>query len=292
MIVTTIGKLKAAMQEQGPPALKRLNAGVAAGIGWLKRKPRSVSAAILRWPMREQWIAIAALTAAAAIVSMFFFDGLATINSKRLPPGLVAFANWFTDFGLSGWFLFPSGILLGACALAGSSSRLTKMQHGVLATIAVRAEFVFIAIAIPGLIVAVLKRAIGRARPLMIDWHIPHTFTYSPFNKWGAFHSMPSGHATTAVCAAIVLGAMWPGARPYLWIYAVAIAMTRVILLSHHVSDVLAGALLGAVCAILILNSFAARGLIFSQDQLGRVTPKPGPSWRRIKALARAILGQ
>ena len=150
----------------------------------------------------------------------------------------------------------------------------------------------FIAIAIPGLFDAVIKRVIGRARPLMIDWHIPHPFTYRPLNNWGAFHSMPSGHATTAVCAAIILGAMWPRARPYLWIYAGVIAMSRVILLSHHVSDILVGGLIGAFFAILIRDSFAARGLAFCVDESGRVIPKPGPSWSRIKALARAIRSQ
>jgi undecaprenyl-diphosphatase len=220
---------------------------------------------------------------------MFFFDGAATINSKRLPQALIDFVNWFTDFGRSGWFLIPTALTVAACAIAGAFLKLTGMQHRVLAALAVRAEFVFIAIAVPGLVDAVLKRLIGRARPLMIDWHIPHPFSYSPFNGRGAFHSMPSGHATTAVCAAIILGAMWPKARPYLWIYAVAICMSRVILLAHHVSDILIGALIGAFFAILIRDSFAARGLIFYVDKSGHVMPKPGPSWRRIKALARAI---
>jgi membrane-associated phospholipid phosphatase len=220
---------------------------------------------------------------------MFLFDGAATINSKRLPQALIDFTDWFTDFGRSGWFLIPTALMLGACVLAGTWSRLSRMQHGVLAAIAVRAEFVFIAVAVPGLVDAVLKRLIGRARPLMIDWHIPHPFSYSPFNNRGAFHSMPSGHATTAVCVAIILGAMWPKARPYLWIYAVAICMSRVILLSHHVSDILIGALIGAFFAILIRDSFAARGLIFYVDKSGQVTPKPGPSWRHIKGLARAF---
>jgi len=284
-------KLKA-MQDQRSPTLRSLGDGIAAGIGWLRRKPRAYAASILRWPVPEQWIAIAVLTTGAAIVSMFLFDGAATLNSKRIPQSLIDAVNWFTDFGRSGWFLIPSALMVGVCALVGMSSKLTRMQHGVLAALAVRAQFVFIAIAIPGLIGAVLKRLIGRARPLMIDWHIPHPFSYSPFNNRGAFHSMPSGHAITAVCAAIILGAMWPKARPYLWIYAVAICMSRVILLSHHVSDVLMGALVGGFFAILIRDSFAARGLVFSIDQSGQMMPKPGPSWRRIKALAHAMLSK
>jgi len=273
-------------------AKRSLSESVTASVAWLRRKPRRAATILQQQPIWEQWIAATLLIVGAAIVSMFFFDGAATINAKRLPQSLVDFLNWVTDFGKSSWFLWPSALLFGLCLWAGTSSRLTKTQHRVLAAIAVRAEFVFIAMAVPGLVDAVIKRVIGRARPLSIDWHIPHPFSYSPFTTKGAFHSLPSGHATTAVCAAIVLGSMWPKARPYLWIYAAVIGMSRVILLSHHVSDILIGALIGAFFAILIRDSFAARGLIFTVDGAGRVLPKPGPSWRRIKALARAIRGQ
>ncbi len=272
-------------------ARRSLQETITAAVAWLRRKPRR-AAAIVQRPIWEQWVAVTLLVLGAAIFSMFVFDGAATINAKRLPQALVDFLNWLTDFGRSSWFLWPSALLFGLCMLAGTSTRLNKTQHRVLAAIAVRAEFVFIAIAIPGLVDAVIKRVIGRARPLAIDWNIPHPFSYSPFNYRGEFHSMPSGHVTTAVGAAIILGSMWPKARPYLWIYAAAIAASRVILLAHHVSDVLIGALVGAFFAILIRDSFAARGLIFGVDSAGRVLPKPGPSWRRIKALARAIRGQ
>ena len=82
--------------------------------------------------------------------SMFFADGAATINSKRLPHILVEVSNWLTDFGKSQWFLWPAALVLAACALAGTSRALTRTQHRVLAAIAVRAQFVFIAVAVPG----------------------------------------------------------------------------------------------------------------------------------------------
>lgn len=242
--------------------------------------------------MREQWIATTLLVVGAAIASMILLDGPATLNSKRLPQLLVDVSNQFTDFGKSVWFLWPSALVLAACALAGASAALTKTQHRVLAAIAVRAQFVFLAVAIPGLVTTIVKRLVGRARPLVIDWYIPHPFVFTPFAGKGEFHSMPSGHATAAVSAALTLGALWPKGRPYLWVYAVYICVSRVIGLAHHVSDVLIGALIGAGGAVLVRNAYAARGLIFNRDALGQITPKPGPSWRRIKALARAIRGQ
>jgi membrane-associated phospholipid phosphatase len=289
--VTTMDKFKAALQSRDHPLVKRVAEGVQVSIKWLQRKPRPVSPSHSQWPIREQWIAITLFTIGAAVACMFFADGAATLNSKRLPQLLVDTSNQFTDFGKSVWFLWPSALVLAACALAGASAALTRTQHRVLAAIAVRAQFVFISVAVPGLVTALIKRVLGRARPLVVDWHIPHPFVYTPFTGKGDFNSMPSGHATAAVSAAIVLGSLWPKARPYLWIYAVYICISRVIGLSHHVSDVLIGALIGAGGAVLIRNAYAARGLIFYRDELGQATAKPGPSWRRIKALARAIRG-
>ena len=288
----TMEKIKAALQSQGYPFVERLGESMAVSIRWLQRKPRPTPADQRHWPLREQWIAIGLFTVGAAVVSMFFADAAATINSKRLPQLLIEVTNWLTDFGKSAWFLWPSALLLAVCALASASTRLTRTQHQVLAAIAVRAQFVFIAVAVPGLVTALIKRVLGRARPLVVDWSIPHPFTYTPFTTKGDFNSLPSGHATASVSAAIALGAIWPKARPYLWGYAVFICISRVIGLAHHVSDVLVGALIGAGCALWIRDAYAARGLIFYRDVMGRVMPKPGPSWRRIKALARTILGQ
>lgn len=286
--MTAMEKLKAALPP-GDDFARSVAGSIRMSAAWLRRMPRALPSSPPAWSTREQWIAISLLTLGAAIFSMVFADGAATINSKRLPHMLVEISNWLSDFGKSQWFLWPAALVLAACALAGTSRTLTRTQHRVLAAIAVRAQFVFIAVAVPGLVTQVVKRIVGRARPLVIDWHIPHPFTYTPFTGKGDFNSLPSGHATGAVSAAIVLGALWPKARPYLWVYAIYICITRVIGLSHHVSDVLIGALIGAGCAVLIRNAYAARGLVFYRDEFGRIMPKPGPSWRRIKALARAI---
>ena len=290
--MTTLEKKLTAMQDQRSPALKRLGDGVAAGIGWLMRKPRAIPVTYNAWALREQWVALTLLTFGAALASMFFVDVAATLNSRRLPQLFVDVVNQFTDFGKSTWTLWPSGVLLVACMIIGARRTLTTMQHRVLATIAVRAQFVFMAIAIPGLVVALIKRILGRGRPLSGDQNLPNAFHYIPFPNDISFTGMPSGHATAAFSALFVLGSLWPKARPYLWVYAVFIAMSRVIVLSHFVSDVIVGALVGSLGAIMIRNAFAARGLVFYRDEFGHVKPKPGPSWQRIKALARAIRAQ
>jgi len=59
---------------------------------------------------------------------------------------------------------------------------------------------------------------------------------------------------------------------------------------AHYPTDVLAGALVGIIGAVLVRSYFARRHLGFTIGQVGRVHQYPGPSLRRMKAVARELL--
>ena len=241
------------------------------------------------WPVKG-WIIVAAVAAVLAVVgSMFVLDAYA-IGETRLLPKWVRFVfEWITWFGNSGWYLWPTGILLLIIA-ASPSARLTRFSQGVLAAIAVRAGFIFLAIGVPALFVTIIKRFIGRARPYV--WQTTDPFSYSPFIWKASYASLPSGHATNAFALAIAIGALWPGMRLPMWIFAVAIAVSRVVVTAHFPSDVLAGAVIGVMGALAVRSWFAARNLGFSVDRDGVIHRFPGPSWRRVKEVARKLWGQ
>jgi undecaprenyl-diphosphatase len=164
---------------------------------------------------------------------------------------------------------------------------LPNFTRKVLVTVAYRVGFLFMAIAVPGLFTAVVKRLIGRARPFVAgeDPWTSMLFAWRP-----DYASFPSGHATTAFAAAVAVGALWPRMRPLMWTYAVAIAISRVVVTAHHPSDVIAGAIVGAVGALLVRNWYASRRLGFTVADDSAVRKLPGPSWRRIKAVARRTI--
>ena len=231
--------------------------------------------------MRPPLPAVAAALAAliAVVVAMFVLDAAASDwAAHRLPQWFRDIFEEITDFGLSGWFLVPSGLAVLGLA-AAISPALSRASRGVLTVLAVRCGFLFLAIGVPGLFVTIVKRLIGRARPFVGGHDDP--FAYMPFAWRPEWASMPSGHATTAVSAAIAIGAIWPRTRAVMWLYALLIMSSRVVVLAHHPSDVIAGALTGAVGAYLVRRWFAARRLGFSARDLRSF---PGPSWRRIKA--------
>jgi membrane-associated phospholipid phosphatase len=132
-----------------------------------------------------------------------------------------------------------------------------------------------------------LKRLIGRARPYV--GHTDDPFAYIPFIWRAEYASMPSGHATTAAAAAIAIGAVWPRLRGVVWVYALIILATRVIIAVHHPSDVIAGALLGVIGALMIRRRFAARRLVFRP---GDLRPYATPSWRRLRIIGSQVMGR
>ena len=237
------------------------------------------------WPPRGHLVLGAVLAIAAVACAMVLLDAWSLGSVRGLPAFVVVFFNNFTDLGLSGWFLYPLAFLLMVMA-ALDSPAMARIDRGVLAAVAVRLGFVFAAIAVPGLFVALIKRVIGRARPF-IDGH--DSWAYALFSWRPEYASMPSGHTTTAFAAAVAIGAIWPQMRPLMWVYAVLIAVSRVVVIAHHPSDVIAGALVGAIGALLVRNWFASRRLGFAVGSDGGVRRLPGPSWRRIKTVARRL---
>jgi undecaprenyl-diphosphatase len=280
--------------ELEPPAVKRVRptpqrflANAREWLALLARKPRADTRPAWRAPLR---VGLGALIALALVAgTMVFLD-------KRLIGAVAAEPDWMfelfndlTGFGTSDWWLVPIALLLLAIAArvtpALARSSMPQASRRVLTAFTVRLGFVFAAIALPGLFVTVVKRLIGRARPFVGGDGDP--FLYLPFGWRPDYASLPSGHATNVFAALVAVGLVWPRARGVVLVYALIIAASRVIVLAHHPSDVIAGAVVGSVGALLVRDWFAARRLAFVMEPDGRVRALPGPSLKRLKTVAR-----
>jgi membrane-associated phospholipid phosphatase len=266
--VAWIGRLATALADWAPVLVRRKRAG---------EGPPLV-------PTWRRYAGVSIVAVLAILATMVFFDAAAMEWQKRLAPSWVALFEEITDYGRSGWFLLPIGVVMLALA-AISSPALGRVANLVLASLIVRLGYVFVAIALPGIVITIGKRLIGRVRPSDLG-----PFAYEPLSWRATYASLPSGHATAVFSALVAIGTLWPRARPVLWVYALVIALSRIIVSAHYPSDVLAGALCGVLGALLVRDWFAARRLGFFVGRDGQVRRLPGPSWARLKGVAGRLL--
>lgn len=128
--------------------------------------------------------------------------------------------------GGDGWFWALATVILLATRDAARFAALISCTLAAMTGIA---------------IFTTVKRAVGRKRPCHIE---PHCWaTLLPPDQF----SFPSGHTITAFSIAIALGLFYPVIFPVMLFLAFSIALSRILLGMHFLSDVVAGALAGAL---------------------------------------------
>ena len=101
-----------------------------------------------------------------------------------------------------------------------------------------------------GLVVHIIKRLLGRVRPkhLLSDNEYGLTFLTSDWT----YNSFPSGHSQTIFVLATILTFFAPR---YWWLFmsgGMVIALSRVIINAHFLSDILFGSFIGLVVALIV----------------------------------------
>jgi undecaprenyl-diphosphatase len=221
-----------------------------------------------------------------AIAIVILMVALDAREIALMPPRGTA-ALWpvriLTDFGQSTYVLWLLAAILFVIALV--SPRLHGMSRVMLVSFGTRIQFVFFAVLVPVLGGEVIKYIVGRGRPFVGGKANP--FNFAHFAGTEAYASFPSGHAITSVALAFAISVLWPRLRGVMIIYAVVIIASRLVLLAHHPSDVLAGALIGVVGAMMVRYWFAARHLAFAIRRDGIIAELTGPSATHLKRVAR-----
>lgn len=125
-----------------------------------------------------------------------------------------------------GWLWAMLGI---AILLSPAPTRFEAVEAGLLAVFTGMALF------------HKVKRVVCRTRPRDIEPHCwAHIVTRDRF-------SFPSGHSTTAFAVALSLGSFYPDILPLLLVLAANVAVSRVIVGMHFLSDIVVGSGLGAL---------------------------------------------
>jgi undecaprenyl-diphosphatase len=147
------------------------------------------------------------------------------LNRWSAPPWVRIWMKWATRGG-DGWLWWATG---AAILVFGGPQRFAAV--GAAALTAGVAIVLFLA----------LKKLTGRKRPCHIE----------P-NCWASLlppdqFSFPSGHSMTAFGVAVSFSLFYPSLAPYLLFCAASVALSRIMLGMHFLSDVLAGSLFGVI---------------------------------------------
>jgi undecaprenyl-diphosphatase len=197
---------------------------------------------------------------ALAVLAFLVLDARAAQQYGEWPGWLAINAAHVTDVGRSWWILTVTTVILFAAWLARRLSSSEKVG-----TIAVRAAsmafYIFVAVGLASLIVNILKRAIGRPRPVEYGDH--GLFSFNPFTWNFNFESFPSGHSTVSGALFMALALLFPRLRWPLLAMGLCLALTRVFVGVHYPSDVTVGFGFGMWFAFMTALLFARFGLLF-----------------------------
>ena len=134
-----------------------------------------------------------------------------------------------------GWCWYSLGVLL---LIFGGAERFEAVGAGAISALS------------SILIFRVLKKASHRKRPCHIQ---PHCWSLIlPPDQF----SFPSGHSITAFSVALSTGLFYPQIMGVLLLIAASIALSRIILGMHFLSDVLVGSLMGAMLGATFFGVF------------------------------------
>lgn len=210
------------------------------------------------------------------IAVLHFLDHALIVWGDALPDNVHSLFRWITRWGESDWILIPSltGAGLAWLLSLATRDRLRDWAKQLL----IVSSFIFLGVGVPSLVATLLKRIIGRARPQ--EWTAEAPLSFTPWN-WSAYsyQSFPSGHSTTAFSLALTIAFLWPRSFWPMLGVAALIAISRIVLGQHYVTDITAGAVLGTLGAFAVRNFFVSRGWLFEKAEGGTIIRRPfGPT--------------
>jgi len=200
--------------------VRDIESAVPAGHTWLRQ--------------HRSWLVIAVFLLAALLCIAFVDTAYERIDEPVESVPLVASISYIvtTAGGRTG------GAILVLLVIILAGRRWKHIGRSILAGLVIQTATV-----------EVLKPLTGRPRPPQCDGL---SVFYGPAGS--EFHSFPSGHAAFAFMLATVAAAYFPRWRWLAYAGAGAIALSRVLLDRHFISDIIVGAVVGYLAACLVLR--------------------------------------
>lgn len=173
------------------------------------------------------------------VISYFFIDLPVARSFHALSQETRDLFEWITKAGVSTLYLIVSFVLFVFFRWIRQKRRYAD-----------RALLFFSSIALSGIVTNMVKFMVGRLRPKML--FESGLYGFDPFRLGYEFNSFPSGHATTVFAIAVTCSFFLTKYRILFFLFAATVALSRLVLNAHYLSDLLAGACIGIATAIVL----------------------------------------
>ncbi len=163
---------------------------------------------------------------------------------------LKKFFVGITDLGDSLWYFLFFILLLFVSYLMKVSQIISAEKYFYLKKFSI---FSFSYLLLVGLITQIIKHLVGRPRPNHSQ--LDGGFEFNFFTTESSFHSFPSGHSSTIIAITIIVSLTIPNLRYFFYFCGFLIALSRVVVEAHFLTDVVGG-LLVAISVYKFFNYF------------------------------------
>jgi membrane-associated phospholipid phosphatase len=190
----------------------------------------------------KTWIALAAVALIALVVAFFLDHAAAAWIGAHSSPELKRVMQTVSRVG--DW---PAHVIAGLLGIAIAFVAKSKMWMRIFLAM-------LVALALAGVTGRVIKLATGRARPSVkteAHWNGPR------FSS--KYHAFPSGHTASATAFFVALFLKRKKFGAPLLLIPVLIALSRMVVGAHYLSDVTFAAILGVICAVLATRWLSTR---------------------------------
>lgn len=180
----------------------------------------------------------------AVIVSILYYfvdRDVATYFYNLEDNSFKNFFKYITHFGKSEWFLVPSFLLYIYFR------RIKKFIY------ARESIYIFMTNIVAGIVVWLFKVPFGRMRPSLYFQDNLYGFDFFKWFEFGSkYASFPSAHTMTVMSSVVALSLILPKWKYLLLALGLLVAMSRIVITEHYVSDVFFASFLGYIIAKLL----------------------------------------
>lgn len=178
-------------------------------------------------------------SAVLSAISYYLWDIRLAYYCQGLNQTILDIADIVTQAGDSMWYFI---LLIPAFILTRFIWKNEQWSARIL--------FLLFSLILSGVLNTGIKWLAGRNRPLILFEDGVFGFDFFKIAFLYESTSFPSGHAVTAFTLATAISFISPRWSVVAFVVAVLIALSRVLLTAHYLSDVIAGAAVGTICAL------------------------------------------